>query len=191
MVRIFSGDEADDRAAEPAPVQDPELRRLVDLLPEKHRHILERVYFGGVFLSVAARELGLDKRAARTVKEEALAMLREWMTEGPPEADPDRVEDPDLCVILVGLCQTETEWGQCQQPALEGGLCAAHLEWIEGGVSPDTSYHQAVVEGRREPIQARLEQSEMDALVYGRYRGDGRRLDAYTTYDPLTGLVDL
>lgn len=175
----------DDREAQTPVVQDPELRRLVDLLPPAQRHLISRTFFGGSYLSVAARELGLDKRTARSLRDEGLAQLKEWL-EDPPEEDPPLEDSCPFEDPLVWRCSVETEWGPCQQPArLEGNLCAAHAEWINSGITPDRGYERQVVLGLKEPIQSRLSQSEMDAVVGGRYRGDGRHLDIYTSHDPL------
>lgn len=174
----------DAREAEPPPEQDVELRRLVDWLPDVQRHLISRTVFGGDFLSQAARELGLPKRVARFQRDEGLAQLKLWLTEGgAPKGEPP-VRTEQLFEVSV-QCTVETEYARCKQPAVDGELCAFHLETINTNVTPDPDYERAVVEGRREPIQARLSESEMTALISGRYRGDGRRLDQFCVHDPM------
>jgi hypothetical protein len=186
--------------------QDVELRRLVDLLPPVQRHLINRTFFGGTFLSVAARELGLEKRAARTLRDEGLAQLKEWL-EDPPDEDPPLEESLADDPLIWRCAYTHSEWGDCQQPAMVGDIvCAFHAEFGEarhpspppvrqartetmrarsGQQQVDDSYERAVIEGRIQPVQARLTKSEMDSLIGGRYRGDGRRLDIYTVADPI------
>jgi hypothetical protein len=174
----------DARAAGDPPEQDPELRRLVDWLPPVQRHLVSRTFFGGMFLAHAAREVGLPKRMARNQRDAGLAQLKLWLTEGDvPEGEPEVGQE---FVFLDSVdCTVETVYGRCKQPAVDGELCAAHLEWLNAGITPDPQYERDVVEGRKTPVQAILSLAEMDSLISGRYRGDGRRLDIYTVFDPM------
>jgi hypothetical protein len=78
-----------------APPQDDEIRRLVDLLPEYERHVIERVYFGGANSRRAAQELDLDPADGEKLKRRGEAQLKKWMTgeEKPPRRDPGRKRD--------------------------------------------------------------------------------------------------
>ena len=84
-------------------------------------------------------------------------------------------------------------WGRCQQRThLESRKCSAHDVWDRIGATPDPYYHQKVVEGVISPTFDYLTDSEANASVKGRYRGDGRRLDQFVTGDPcLVDLVDV
>jgi hypothetical protein len=59
------------------------------------------------------------------------------------------------------------------------------LKWSQQGTTPDRYYHQKVVMGLTEPTWDWMSESEADALLNGRYRGDGRRLDQWIAGDPL------
>lgn len=48
------------------------------------------------------------------------------------------------------------------------------------GVSPDPFYERKIVEGLKSPTWDWMSDSEANAVVNGRYRGDGRRLDQWT-----------
>lgn len=184
-MRIYRVDDMDLREAQDPAEQDVELRRLVDWLPDAQRHLVSRTYFGGCFLSQAAREIGLPKRMARNQRDAGLAQLHVWLTEGgAPEGEPPPMKQEAMFEPSV-QCTVETEDAYCKQPAVDGELCAAHLEWLNAGITPDPDYERSVMEGDREPIQARLTVAEMDSLIGGRYRGDGRRLDQYTVFDPM------
>jgi DNA-directed RNA polymerase specialized sigma24 family protein len=77
------------------PAQDAELRRLVDLLPEWERHVVERVYFGGANSRRAAAELDLDPSDGEKLLRRGLAQLKKWLTgeEKTPRRDPHRKRD--------------------------------------------------------------------------------------------------
>lgn len=81
------------------------------------------------------------------------------------------------------------KWGQCQQPAWADspeGRCRSHEAWaLKPGATIDNSYHEKIVKGLLQPTWSYLSESEMEATVNGRYRGDGRRLDQYIVDDPL------
>jgi hypothetical protein len=127
-----------DELASPEPaMQDPELRRLVDLLPADERHIVERVYFGGASSHAAARELNLPPYAGERLRRAGLNRLKDWLLNGAPKRDPDR---------------------------------ASKREYKP---EPEKRAWQA------------LDPSALEATMRGRYRGDGRRLDAYTSSDPV------
>lgn len=84
-------------------------------------------------------------------------------------------------------CSKKTEWGRCQQPAIER-LCSAHQHWADQNVTPDRSYHEKIAKGLTQPTWDYLSDSEANAVLNGRYRGDGRRVDQFVSGDPL--LID-
>lgn len=78
-------------------------------------------------------------------------------------------------------CSRLTEWGRCQQPASHtSGLCSAHWNWELRGGTPPRYYHEKIVRGLTQPTWDYLSDAEAHALLNGRYRGDGRRVDQYT-----------
>jgi hypothetical protein len=73
-------------------------------------------------------------------------------------------------------------FGRCGQPPSaesEVGLCVSHQRWIDRGVTPDPAYEKKIVEGLVQPVDSYLTDTEIEAMLNGRYRGDGRRLDVY------------
>lgn len=54
-----------------------------------------------------------------------------------------------------------------------------------GGEAPDQFYERKVVEGKITPSWDSMSRAEMDTLLNGRYRGDGRRIDQYIVDDPM------
>lgn len=185
--RTIRIDYIDEFAAPEQPVQDLGLRELVDQLPPDQKHLVERVYFGGDSPRNAAREIGVSIAVADRLLREALAQIRAWLE--------TRSGDPGLAAVRVaeGLqrqrerrCGFRTRWGRCIQPAVGAGWCPAHDEWDREGIAPDPEYHRRVVLGEVTPIQAKLSPVEMSATMRGRYRGDGRRLDAYVTHQELS-----
>lgn len=77
-------------------------------------------------------------------------------------------------------CSTITTWGRCQQNTThESGLCSAHLNWHLRGSTPDPYYHRKVVEAKVQPTWDWMSDAEAHALLNGRYRGDGRRIDQW------------
>lgn len=71
------------------PVRSELLREIVDHLPVRERHMVERVVFGSEHAAVAGRELGLDPSESRQLLALALDRTRVWVlfvTEG---GDPD------------------------------------------------------------------------------------------------------
>jgi hypothetical protein len=51
--------------------------------------------------------------------------------------------------------------------------------------TPDPYYEEKVVRGLTQPTWDYLTPAEAHAVLNGRYRGDGRRIDQYVTDDPL------
>lgn len=126
----------DELEAPEQPAQDTELRRLVDLLPENERHVIERVFFGGTSSHAAARELGLEPYHGERLKKAGMEQLRQWLTEGDaPKRDPGRRR---------GRVKKEPE--------------------------PEHAWEA-------------LDPVALESTMSGRYRGDRRRLDAYTPYE--------
>ena len=71
----------DDRAdlwEEPEPeFRDDVLRELVDGLPRRQRHLVSRVFFGGVPLKQAADEINLSVKDAKRQMEIGMGRLRD------------------------------------------------------------------------------------------------------------------
>ena len=87
-------------------------------------------------------------------------------------------------------CKKRTEWGKCQQPAApDDFFCTVHRHFQESGKTPDRYWHEKVVTGKITPTVDWMRPSELHAVINGRYRGDGRRIDQYVTADPL--LIDV
>lgn len=78
-------------------------------------------------------------------------------------------------------CEFLSPWGRCVQPAV-GELCHYHQE---GPDRHDPYYHRKVVEGLVTPTLGWMGAGEERALLSGRRRGDGRRLDAWVVEDPI------
>lgn len=189
-MRFLRDDKLDELPSPDPEVQDVELRRMVDLLEPVTRHLIERTIFGCAPLNHAAAEIGLTRVKAERLIALGLAQLKVWLENGAPEAnDPSSsgtIVRSEVLTTKAPNCSFPSEWGRCMQPSLpDDDLCVFHLEVTELGTTPDPAYHRAVVLGEKQPIQAFLSRSEMEALINGRYRGDGRRLDAYVTADPI------
>lgn len=75
-------------------------------------------------------------------------------------------------------CRRETRWGRCAQRAHKGTLCAFHTLWRWKN-PPDDYYHRKVVLGVIEPTGSYLSEAEANAVLDGRKRHDGRRLDLW------------
>lgn len=86
-------------------------------------------------------------------------------------------------------CKQKTEWGRCAQKArAEGcpeGLCTVHQHFAKADKVPDRYWHEKVVRGLITPTVEWMNNAELNAIINGRYRGDGRRIDQYITGDPL------
>ncbi len=89
-------------------------------------------------------------------------------------------------------CKQMTPWGRCSQPKTDTGFCTAHEHWNRIGATPDPTYHEKIVKGLTSPTWDYMSPSEGNAVINGRYRGDGRRLDQWVAGDPmLISLEDL
>jgi hypothetical protein len=84
-----------------------------------------------------------------------------------------------------GICLAPSKWGLCQQPAEDGERCSAHTQWEIRGTTPDSYYERKVVLGLVQPTWDWMTDEEAEILLNGRYRGDGRRLDAWVAGDPI------
>jgi hypothetical protein len=84
-------------------------------------------------------------------------------------------------------CSKPTKWGPCQQTNLnpETGLCSSHTRWWFFDQQPDPYYEEKIVKALVEPTWDWMTETEAEALLNGRYRGDGRRIDQWITADPL------
>lgn len=58
--------------------------------------------------------------------------------------------------------------------------------WAKGWKCP---YHEKLKAKLLQPVSTYLSEAELHAIIDGRYRGDGRKVDAYVMYDPL--FIDL
>jgi len=86
----------------------------------------------------------------------------------------------------MARCKKRTEWGQCKQPRMEGDhWCRAHVAFRHRTNEPDRYWHEKLVKGLITPTSDWMTESELHAIINGRYRGDGRRIDQYITGDPL------
>jgi hypothetical protein len=85
----------------------------------------------------------------------------------------------------VDRCLKITKWGRCSQAATPLGLCSAHEQWSIRGKTPDPGYERKIVLGLIQPTWDYMSESEAHAVLNGRYRGDGRRIDQYVIDDPL------
>lgn len=89
----------------------------------------------------------------------------------------------------MARCQKKTEWGRCHQVAVEGRVfCTVHEHFKGKRNPPDRYWHEKVVKGLITPTVDWMKPSELHAILNGRYRGDGRRIDQYVVDDPL--LID-
>lgn len=79
----------------------------------------------------------------------------------------------------MASCRARTRWGRCSQRT-DGGQCSAHRFWRQAGVSPDPYLEEKIVKGLKAPQMDWMSDSEAHAVINGRYRGDGRRIDQWT-----------
>lgn len=80
-MKIFREDQPDLWEALPDEFRDDTLRELVDALPERQRHMVSRVFFGGAPLAWAAREIGVSPPTGRQILTEGLGVLRGALSE--------------------------------------------------------------------------------------------------------------
>lgn len=64
------------------------LREIVDKLPPVKRHLIERTFFGGAPLTVAAKEIGKGIKYARQLRNEAIEDIRQAMYPDAPRPRP-------------------------------------------------------------------------------------------------------
>ena len=89
----------------------------------------------------------------------------------------------------MSRCRKKTEFGRCHQDILVAGVfCTAHRHFADTGRIPDKYWHEKLVKGLIVPTTDWMTASELHAVLNGRYRGDGRRIDPYIAGDPL--LID-
>lgn len=77
------------------------------------------------------------------------------------------------------ICKKKTEFGPCQQPT-DGSMCSAHRQWEAAGTTPDRYHEEKIVRCLKQPQQDWISPAEAHAVINGRYRGDGRRIDQWT-----------
>lgn len=86
----------------------------------------------------------------------------------------------------MSACRKRTRWGQCTQECQgHSKLCSAHRFWTDNDVTPDPYYEEKVVKGHATPTWDWMSDTEAHALLNGRLRGDGRRVDQWIAGDPL------
>lgn len=85
-------------------------------------------------------------------------------------------------------CSRRTAWGRCSQRTEHPSrLCSSHYRWsLQPDKPVDPYYERKIVEGLLEPTWDWMDRHESHALLNGRYRGDGRRIDLWVTADPLS-----
>lgn len=66
---------------EEAAFRSEALREAVDALPARQRHMIERVFFGGEYVSHAAAEIGLKEAPGKAALEKGLVALREYLSQ--------------------------------------------------------------------------------------------------------------
>lgn len=74
---------------------------------------------------------------------------------------------------------------KCQQKSWRDGLCSAHWYWLTKEITPDKSYEMKVMTLLIEPTWDWMTEAEAHAVIQGRYKGDGRRLDSWVSHDPV------
>jgi hypothetical protein len=86
----------------------------------------------------------------------------------------------------VARCSKRTEWGRCAQRADEDHKwCRWHRRFEHRTRLPDRYWHEKLVRGLITPTDSWMSPAELEAVLNGRYRGDGRRIDDYVVGDPL------
>ena len=76
-IRWHRRDDMDELGNQPGTFRLDILRELVDELPEKQKHIIERTFFGGAPLLEAAAELKVSPKHARELRAAAFDHLRD------------------------------------------------------------------------------------------------------------------
>lgn len=80
---------------------------------------------------------------------------------------------------------------RCWQKVETLGFCAYHLRigWIHAiskvpvHILLDRYYNEKIMAGLIQPTWHSFKESEIYAMMWGRYRGDGRRTDQYTVLE--------
>ena len=75
-IRWFRVGYMDELASNDQPERSELLRELVDQLPPKERHVVERTFFGGATLTLAASELKVSSKYARLLRRRGIEQLR-------------------------------------------------------------------------------------------------------------------
>lgn len=104
-VRVVSlhtpGVDVDEQASDLSPSPDDAVmaeeltltvRRAVETLPERMRHVVEQIYFHGRSVGEVAEEMGLTHSAVSHTRIEAVALLREGLQVHYPDSDAQVVE---------------------------------------------------------------------------------------------------
>jgi hypothetical protein len=75
---------------------------------------------------------------------------------------------------------------RCSQPATPpAGRCRQHQRWRAQGIIPDGYYERKLALGLVKPAEEIFTQKQLEAMMYGRQRGDGRPIDQYISALPL------
>lgn len=80
-MRFLATDDLDLLETPEAVFRSERLRELVDSLPRLERHVISRVFFGGVDLQTAGDEVGLSKHRRKVVMARGLEALRKALLE--------------------------------------------------------------------------------------------------------------
>jgi RNA polymerase sigma factor for flagellar operon FliA len=99
------------------------LATAVDVLPEKMRHIVRRIYFGGASVKEVAAELGITHSAVSQQRSEAMQLLRDGLATHYPDTDRTAAPEPTSRIAAQRRNQYITTFGE----HAAGGLArAAH-----------------------------------------------------------------
>jgi DNA-directed RNA polymerase specialized sigma24 family protein len=75
-MRFYRVEDMDIYESKDAVLRSDEIREMVDALPKKQRHMVERVYFGGSHVQSAGAEIGLSPSNAQLALSLGLEALR-------------------------------------------------------------------------------------------------------------------
>lgn len=75
-MRFFRVEDMDIYESKDAVLHSDEIRNMVDALPKKQRHMVERVFFGGEHIQTAGAEIGLSPSNSQLALAKGLESLR-------------------------------------------------------------------------------------------------------------------
>jgi len=162
LERIINSIKSRDFDAEP-----PQIYTLIEYalttLQETERAVIQQIFWEQLPITDIADRMGISRQSVYNYLDRA------------------RVK---LSAILEKQCSYESKWGRCQQYNTRDSLCSFHrkAESIED-FRFDNYYHQKIVSRAIVPTWDWMDDSEADALLYGRFRGDKRKLDNWAIKD--------